>query len=226
MGLIKAVSTTADGNMSFRWGEKTEVEENRRKFLARMKLKQEDCVYMSLNHGVVVAEVGRGDRGKMVKGDAVLTVEAGVGLFLLTADCFPVVFHDPVKQILVLAHLGRLGIGSGLAERVIGEMQNRGGRRGDIRVNIGPGLGRKSYYWKGDLPGDVVDWKRFVGGDAEGGWHIDALGYLVNRLNKMGVTNIADSGVDVGKDRDYFSHSRSHWTGEPEGRFATVACLL
>src|SRR3989344_9484294 len=126
MGLIVATSTVADGNMSLKWGEEREVVKNREKFLGGIRLKLEDCVAMSLVHGTKVMRVGKDDRGKMVEVDGLVTSEPGVGLFMVTADCLPLVLFDKKRQVVGLAHLGWRGVHGKLAERMVKELLSLG----------------------------------------------------------------------------------------------------
>ena len=67
MDLIYATSRVEDGNMSLKWGEEVTVNSNRKKFLAKLGMKVEDCVLMSLVHGVDVVKVGKKDLGKTIE---------------------------------------------------------------------------------------------------------------------------------------------------------------
>jgi copper oxidase (laccase) domain-containing protein len=53
------------------------------------------------------------------------------------------------------------------------------------------------------------------------------VGYVRKQLDECGVgkEKIEVSEIDTVVNRNYFSHHRSYFTGEPEGRFATVVCL-
>src|SRR3989344_2462433 len=126
MDLIYATSRVEDGNMSLKWGEEVTVNSNRKKFLAKLGMKVEDCVLMSLVHGVDVVKVGKKDLGKTIEADALITSEPGVGLFMMTADCFPVIVYDPGKMA-GLAHLGYRGVWERLVQKVVKKFS------GDVR---------------------------------------------------------------------------------------------
>jgi len=228
-GVVLGVSRVADGNMSLNWGDRAEVLKNRQFFLERLGLKLENCVTMSLVHGVKIVRVGKGDCGKMLELDGLVTDAIGVGLFMVTADCFPVVVFDPVKKVLAMVHAGKVGVGRKIITRLIEMLNKSGSKSGDLQVWIGPGIRKESYRWweteKVKEKNDP-DWKPFLE-TINGAIQIDVLGYIRKQLADSGVKdqNIEDCGIDTMVDINFFSHYRSGQTGEKEGRFATVAML-
>ena len=225
--VVYGVSEVADGNMSVNWGDTVTVDCNRRKFLGKLGIKQEDCVIASLELGTRIVEVGSSQKDKYVEGDALVMKEEGVGLFMLTADCHATVVYDPVKKILVLVHLGRQGLDRELPEKVIKEMESLGSRAGNVIAAAGPGISRESYVWEGDLPFAHPGWTEFVERGTDGKWRIDMAGFLRRQFFEAGVRekNIEISSVDVYSDSRFYSHVRSVKTGEAEGRFATVVMI-
>ncbi|HJZ05509.1 hypothetical protein A2634_03430 [Candidatus Amesbacteria bacterium RIFCSPHIGHO2_01_FULL_48_32] len=213
MNLIYGASTVKDGNMSFRWGEEGIVNSNRKRFLGRLGLKIEDCVFTSLNHGADIMEVGSKDKGRTVECDAIVTDEPGVVLFMLTADCFPVVVCDEEKVALV--HLGYQGVWKKLIQKVARKFGK------DARVVIGPGVRKESYVFETVEQANDPEWKPFLE-KVPGGVSVDLVGYIKKQVNNL---KVEDCGIDTAKDLNYFSHYRSVRIGEPEGRFATIAAL-
>jgi YfiH family protein len=63
-------------------------------------------------------------------------------LLLRYADCVPVLFHDPVRHAVGLAHAGWQGTLVGIAGKTARAMQEvLGCRASDIRAGIGPSIG-------------------------------------------------------------------------------------
>lgn len=235
MKLIKMVSTATDGNMSFKWGKREEVVENRKKFLARLGIKYEECVFASLLSRDGIKIVGPEDRTKMYECDALVTSEMNVGLVMVTADCLPVVMWDLEKQVLALVHLGWRGVDLRLAQKTVKQMQELGAQADKIQVWVGPGARKDSYikygeklaeFWQNINPVNAEEWKKYVTEMREKDkFQIDLVGFTEKQLEDMGVklTNIETSKIDTIVDENYFSHYRSSDLGEAEGRFATVA---
>ena len=61
------------------------------------------------------------------KADAILTRQRGVALALSFADCVPLLFHDPTRQVIALAHAGWRGTARGIALATVEAMQEQFG---------------------------------------------------------------------------------------------------
>lgn len=78
--------------------------------------------------------------------DGLLTNVRGILLSSFYADCVPLYFFDPVKEVVGLAHAGWKGTVAGIAERMIARMEEHYGcEREDIRTAIGPSIGSCCY---------------------------------------------------------------------------------
>lgn len=147
MKLIRAHSQVTDGNMAERWGEASEVVANRKRFLDRVGIEYHQCVRASLQLGSEWRVVGKAEADTYVECDSLITSEAGVGLWMVTADCFPVTIFEPDRGLLALVHLGYQGTDGRLAEKTVRAMKEMGGTAGLMQVWIGPGVHKKSYMW-------------------------------------------------------------------------------
>ena len=110
--LEHGVSTVSDGNLSYKWGEKNDVLTNRTNFLSKLSLELNDCVALSTRDSDIAVIVSSNDRSKgmtniddAIPGDALITTDTSIALFLLTADCLPIIYFDPNNNVLALAHL-------------------------------------------------------------------------------------------------------------------------
>lgn len=221
--------------MSFRYGEQETVAANRAAFLGRVGIDASRVVVMDVEHGNKVVSVTAEDAGDClspqhrVAAEALMTNEPGLALFLLTADCLPVAFHDPAHGAIALAHLGWKPSAAGLAAKVVHEMQGAYGTDArDLHVIIGPGIHKESYAFEHLDQAASPEWQPFLSQDTKGKWHVDLAGFNVAQLVAAGVPSdaIAVDPVDTAASTQYFSHYRAARTGEPEGRFATVIRLV
>ena len=228
--LTIGVSTVADGNMAEKWGNKVKVKSNREKFLKKMGINYKDCVSASLLGGTEINLIGSEDKKKYVEGDALITAEKGLGLFMVTADCLPVVMFDKTNNILALVHLGWKGVNGRLAIKVIKRLSDLGSKPEHIKVWIGPGA-RKGTYKKWEkgweefvhtVGENMNEWKDFIEDTDDGKKTLDLVGYVLKQLRDSGIINVEVSPIDTVADHNYFSHHRAYFTKEPEGRFATV----
>ncbi len=80
------------------------------------------------------------------KADAIITRQRGVALALSFADCVPLLFYDPVQQVIALAHAGWRGTARGIAIATVEAMQEQSGcRPQDIYAGICPSIGPCCY---------------------------------------------------------------------------------
>lgn len=80
------------------------------------------------------------------KADGIITAERGVPLVMRFADCVPLLFADPVRQVVGLAHAGWRGTVAGVGPATVRAMtRNFGSRPRDIIAGIGPAIGPCCY---------------------------------------------------------------------------------
>ncbi|OAB46617.1 peptidoglycan editing factor PgeF [Paenibacillus antarcticus] len=78
--------------------------------------------------------------------DGLLTNIPGVLLTSFYADCVPLYFYDPIKQVIGLAHAGWKGTVSRIASTMVDKMVHEyGSDAHDIRAAIGPSIGSCCY---------------------------------------------------------------------------------
>lgn len=131
-------------NMSRSTGDAAEpVSENRRRSFDVLGLKPEHSVTSWLVHGNTVRVVTHEDAGEdLVHADAMVTQARGLALTLRFADCVPVLFHDPVKGTIGIAHAGWKGIVNGVLPETVRTMQRAfGSQPQDIIAGVGPCIG-------------------------------------------------------------------------------------
>jgi len=89
--------------------------------------------------------------------DALVTGTPGVALLVFTADCTPLLFHDPVTGAVGAAHAGWRGTAKGIAARVVEAMvANYGSDPADIRAAIGPNVGMCHFETDADVPEAMI----------------------------------------------------------------------
>jgi len=242
-GLIHGFSDVNDGNMSFDWGDENSVIEKRARFLSHLGISVDNCVITRtrMSHGTDIEVINGSLKGRGAKFsvsdeadvDAMITNEKDLFLVILTADCLPVIFYDPVKNALALAHLSRINTPENFTKKIIERMEEEHGvEPGNIIAGIGPCIHKESYIFSAeDLGKRIPDEKVFNGFIADlpdGKKSIDLVGYNVRQMIFAGIKedNIEISGIDTAKDRNFFSHYRSRQNGEPEGRMATVVGIM
>lgn len=228
--VIQATSSVSDGNMDERFSDPGEVALNRAGFFSHNGAEGRRRALMSVDHGEVILDVEGKDFGRSTErtysAEALVTEDPTVLLCLLTADCLPVSYVDPVRKVCALAHLGWRPITHGLHTKVIDHMETTyGSKSEDLLVVIGPGIGRESYVFRNVEQRDP-SWRQFILLEDDG-FHVDLKGYVSHGLIERGVVPdlILVSGIDTAQNRSYYSHFRSMRTGEDEGRMLTILGL-
>lgn len=85
--------------------------------------------------------------------DALVTNTPGTALLVFTADCTPLLFHDPVTGAVGAAHAGWKGTAQNIAGRVVETMVREFGcDPGDIHVAIGPNIAKCHFETDWDVP--------------------------------------------------------------------------
>jgi polyphenol oxidase len=122
------------------------VLENRRRLAAALGADPRDFVYARQVHGAGVRIVGAADRGSgaftvddaIPDTDALVTTSPDVVLAILTADCVPVVLHDPVAGVLACVHAGWRGTVARVSAAAVAAMASLGSRPSDVIAGLGP----------------------------------------------------------------------------------------
>jgi YfiH family protein len=178
---------------------------------------------------VVIADAPVPGRRWLAKADAMMTDRAGVTLSMRFADCVPILFTDPARGVIAMAHAGWRGTVQGIAAQTVRAMtQTYGSRPADIQAGIGPSIG-PDHYQVGE---EVVDAVRtyFNSGDglirrnpADGTAYLDLWAANRRDLERAGVEQIEVAGISTAERTDeFFSHRAEKGR---TGRFGAVLCL-
>ena len=151
--------------------------------------------------------------------DAMVTDRPDLLLGILTADCVPVLFHDPKAGVIGAAHAGWKGALAGATDNVVAAMEKLGADRAGIACAIGPCIAQPSYevdagfraaFLEADSEND-----RFFATGKPGHFQFDIEAYVATRLQAAGITRIDKLGLDTYAHEDrYFSYRRSCHRGE------------
>jgi len=129
------------------------VLENRRRLAAAFGAGPADFVFARQVHGAGVRVVGEADRGSgafslddAIDGaDALVTRSPGLVLAILTADCVPIVLHDPAAGVLGCVHAGWRGTAAGVPAAAVAAMRALGARPSRIVAGLGPAIAAARY---------------------------------------------------------------------------------
>ena len=126
--------------------------------------------------------------------DAIITADPGTALMIFTADCTPILFHDPVTGVVGGAHAGWRGTASKIGAKTVEAMvENFGCRRENIRAAIGPNIAQCCFETDGDVPKAMVD---AIGQEASAWIRQSGDKYYVN-LKEINALWLRRAGVEM-----------------------------
>jgi YfiH family protein len=163
--------------------------------------------------------------------DALVTDQPGVTVAVRTADCVPVLVHDPRQRIVAAIHAGWRGAVAGIVSKTFTLMANRfGSARTDLRVSIGPSAGPCCY----EVDDPVLDQLRIGLSDWESVVHdyrghkarLDLKALIRRQVEGEGVTARSVSSVNlctICHDQLFYSYRRE---GRVNGTMVSGITLL
>jgi YfiH family protein len=234
IGLRHGISTKRDGNMSFNWDDQDTVNKNRTNFSGQLNLQLSQTVVMKVEHKdrIAIVDKSYGGRGVFTDKDAVMvdaliTNKPDVNLWLMVADCLPVILYEPGK-VLALVHLGWKSTDLRLATKTVTMMKQQfSSNAANIVAFLGPCIKPQSYIFNDPIQQTLPGWGNYLANQPDGRTAIDIVGFNTQQLLDSGITsdNIQHDPTDTAQSNTLFSHYRSSRTGEFEGRFAIVAAM-
>ena len=210
------------------------VYENYRRLGAAVGFTPEQTVFTRQTHTDRVQRVGAADRGDGLfrevgpERDGIYTDEPGVALVCFSADCTPILLHDPVRHAIAAVHAGWRGTALGIAARAVEAMyRDFGSDPADLEAAIGPCIGPCCFETGPEVPAAMRD---ALGTDADS--YIRQSGeksFLdLKQLNALWLRRAGVKKIDVSADctrcqpKRYWSHRR---TGQARGAMAAVIML-
>lgn len=157
--------------------------------------------------------------------DAMITEASNIVLMLLSADCVPIVFFDPTKRVIGVAHAGWRGTIRLVSQNTVRVFQEKfGSSPADIMVGIGPSIGPCCYEVGPEVIAQVETVfhakKGYVDNDSsDGKAYLNLWEANKKQLLQVGIPegNIEIARVCTHCNSDLFFSAR-HQTG-PTGRF-------
>ena len=191
----------------------------------------EDLVFTRQTHTNIVRVVDERNRGEGLfrevepECDALVTNTPGVTLAAFTADCTPILLHDPVTGAVGAVHAGWRGTVADIAGNAVRAMaENFGAKPENIRAAIGPNIGVCCFETHADVP-DAV--REILGAEAERfivpageKFRVDLKGVNGALLHRAGVRQIEVScDCTACQPERFWSHRR---VGNDRGSLAAI----
>jgi YfiH family protein len=185
-------------------------------------------VWLIHSTDIVYADSPRPLDAPSPRADIIFTDNPDVSLFMRFGDCVPILFHDPVRKVIGIAHAGWLGTLRGVVGSAVRGMQEHYGCQSqNIVAGIGPSIGVDHY----EVGAEVIsqfhekypqDMKRIFQGN-NGSTYLDLWTANELQLKRAGVEQIQVSGVCTACHLDdWFSHRAEKGR---TGRFGALMAL-
>lgn len=182
-------------------------------------------------HGIEVLAADSTSAVTVPEADAAWTVEPGLGLAVLTADCLPVVIAAADASAVAVAHAGWRGLLDGVLERVCGQLP---ATDAGYLAWIGPAISAAAYEVGEDVAERVREFAGWLqvdsaevdavwlrSGRQAGKYQLDLAAVAGEQLQQLGVTEVCYSGVCSAASAQTYSYRRDGITG----RMATLVWL-
>ena len=240
----RAPALWREGDISYATGgDPAAVFANRERWVTSIGVSAAAIVAVRQIHGntvdiVTAAARGRGARGldaaTVPAADALLTDAPDTPLLLGFADCTPLLFHDPQRGVVGLAHAGWRGTTADIAgETVRALVQHYGSDPARLIVGIGPAIGACCYQvdtpviaaWAALGVADPAVAREVAPRDGRRQWRFDLARANRRLLERAGVPpdQIEDAALCTACHvAAYFSHRAEAGRA---GRFAAIIAL-
>ena len=211
------------------------VNENYKNLCMSIGLNEDKIIRAKQTHTNNVKTVSQNDIGIFPKSlndvDGLITNEKGLVLSLIFADCIPLIFYDPVKNVISNIHSGWKGTVQRIGEKGAKEMiQSYASNPKDIICCIGPSIGKCHFEVEEEVFNifkqefqDIDFMKYIVQNNRK--YYIDTVGINRAILEKLGLLpeNIIESEICTVCNSSYTHSFRAD--KEKSGRMTAVIGL-
>lgn len=199
-------------NLGAHVGDDFSIVEKNRDWLAQQAKMPSAPIWLNQTHSTVVAQASAPTK-QVLDADGVFTSSSQVVCSAMTADCLPVLLTNTQGTQVAAVHAGWRGLANGIVENAL-ELFS-----GEVMAWLGPAIGPQAFEVGEDVLQAFVDFdlqahQAFTPRDIEGKWLADMSKLAAQRLNKLGVTQVFDSGLCTFQDKnDFYSYRRDGVTG-------------
>lgn len=212
------ISDVSDGNLALHiWDDEKLVINNRKNLASKLWFDLEDFVFLDQVHWshikIISNEdkwVGIYDHNSAFEADSIITKEKWIVIWVLVADCVPVLLHDKEQWIVCAVHAGWKSTNKKILKNSINEMINNWSEKQNIKTILWPSISEHSYevweeVWnnfRDEVKTKIIDWKQYLNLKLEN--KLQAIESWIKE------SNIEVVNIDTFTDKKYFS-ARRDW---------------
>tara|TARA_Y100000590_G_C15707315_1_gene1009093 strand:+ start:1885 stop:2649 length:765 start_codon:yes stop_codon:yes gene_type:complete len=227
-GLYKSLNCGIGSN-----DKKKNVLKNLKFVSKKIGCKKESLITLNQKHSndVIYFKNENSVKNKLI-GDAIVSKVKNVGIGILTADCTPILFYDPKKNIIGCAHAGWKGAFNGIIQNTVKKFNQLGSKNKHLIVAVGPCIKQNNYEVKIDF------FEKFISQNYENArffselkkndrYNFDLRGYINKELHNLRIKNIENIELDTfSKKNLFYSYRRSIQNKEKDyGRCISVILM-
>ena len=186
------------------------ISTNLKLVLRKLKSNQKKLVLLHQVHSNKIFFINKKVKKKLI-GDGLLTKNKNLAIGILTADCCPILFYDPKKNIIGAVHAGWKGAFKNIGSKMVSEFKKKGTKLEDLYVAIGPTISQNSYEVKKDFKYRFLRQKlsnRKFFKIKRNKIYFDLVGYIYNQMKKSGIKNIEIIKKDTFNPKNNFFSAR------------------
>ena len=180
-------------NLGAHVGDDPSIVEKNRAWLAQQANMPSAPIWLNQTHSTVVAQMST-PTTQVLDADGVFTSASNVVCSAMTADCLPVLLTNTQGTQVAAVHAGWRGLANGIVENAL-ELFS-----GEVMAWLGPAIGPQAFEVGEDVLQAFVDFdsqahQALTPRDVAGKWLADISKLATQRLNKLGITQVFDSGL-------------------------------
>lgn len=195
--------------------------ENRRLAAKSVGCSEHKLYFLNQVHSKRVITINESSSKLPESADGMVTNKQGLGLAILTADCAPILFLDPISKVIGAAHAGWRGALGGIVENTVDAMINIGATKKNISVAIGPSISVTNYEIGEEVKTKILSKNKLSDNcffrKSTNKFLFDLNGFIKVKLKQHGVKNVSGLEVCTYKEKDIFhSYRRAKHSGHAD----------
>jgi len=164
-------------------------------------------------------------------GDGIITGLKNIAIAVLTADCVPILFYDPNKEIIACVHAGWKGALNGIIKNTVMKFRELNTNSANLIAIVGPCIEKRNYKVRNDLIGKFTkkdkNNAKFFYKVSEENHTFDLRGFVNQEISKLNIKNIENIELDTFSEENlFYSYRRSQSNNEKDyGRCISVILM-
>ena len=195
--------------------KKTNIKKNLKIVKRKISKKSKEIFLVKQIHGSKSIFLSKNSniKNKSTFADAIITEKKKFPIAILTADCVPLLIFDKKRKMIAAIHAGWRGAYKEIVQKVIKFMFNKGCKKEDMIVAIGPSISVKNYeigeqFKDMFIKKDKMNIKFFKKGKNK--IYFDLPNYVKKQVKLNQIKNIDLLNIDTfNKKNNFFSARRS-----------------